>query len=291
MERLGAPGARLPELVLSDIQMPGIDGVELCRQLKANAQTAEIPVILFTGVDDDDTIDAAFIAGAADYLAKPPRRSELTARLRSALTLKAALDRRREREQDLVRIAGKLEAANEKLRQLSMIDGLTGIANRRMFDETLDREWKRCQRADQWIGLLMADIDDFKAYNDNCGHLQGDLCLKAVAAAIEYALKRPSDFAARYGGEEMVVLLPETDKEGALQVAQSVQASIAALNLSHPASRVSDKITVSIGVAAFRPDSELVSTHLINAADGALYAAKAEGRDRICVADTSETSI
>lgn len=167
------------------------------------------------------------------------------------------------------------------LQRLSALDSLTEIANRRHFDAMLQREWQRALRNDTSSALLLIDIDYFKPYNDNNGHQAGDQCLKAVARTIAEAIRRPGDLAARYGGEEFVVLLPETDTAGALRVAQRIKAAVAGLALPHPASEVSDRVTLSIGVCAAHAHIGMDGGILVAAADAALYRAKRLGRDRI----------
>ncbi len=176
-----------------------------------------------------------------------------------------------------------LEEANRKLQHLANIDGLTQIANRRSFDETLEQEWKRCFREQQPIALILCDVDYFKAYNDYYGHLQGDECLIQVAQAISQVIKRPADLVARYGGEEFVVILPNTDGSGARQVAQLIQDQIRQLQSPHVKSDVSSYITLSLGISSIIPSGMTSPDHLVNAADSALYQAKQQGRDQIVV--------
>ena len=174
-----------------------------------------------------------------------------------------------------------LAAANAALERLSAIDALTGIANRRRLDEALDAAVRNAARESEAIGAAMIDIDHFKAFNDLYGHPAGDACLKAVARAIESSLERAADLAARYGGEEFLVLMPNTDLEGAAVVAERLRRSVEALALPHGESKVSDHVTVSVGYAAFVPEPGSRPGELVDAADRALYAAKEHGRDRI----------
>lgn len=188
----------------------------------------------------------------------------------------------RQRTEALTEANTALTALNARLDELSHRDGLLGIANRRRFDARLLEEWRRSARGQTPLSLLMIDVDHFKLYNDRYGHPAGDRCLQAVArAAAASTAKRPADLLARYGGEELVVLLPETPAPGALQVARGIQAAIAALHLPHADSPVAPEVTVSIGAATLqaRPGSEAVA--LLAAADGALYSAKTTGRNRV----------
>jgi len=173
-----------------------------------------------------------------------------------------------------------LQLANQELARLSRTDGLTGLANRRRFDEVLDAEWKRQRREGLPLSLLMADIDHFKKYNDSCGHQAGDRCLAAVAGAIQRAVKRPADLAARYGGEEFVVVLPGTPAEGARHVGEVIRAEVESLALAHPSSPVADHVTLSIGVATLVPGAG-GEEELTRLADQALYRAKELGRNRV----------
>lgn len=180
-----------------------------------------------------------------------------------------------------VRDITKQKNLEEKLRQLSALDGLTELANRRFFDEFLEREWQRAKRSKMPISLLMADIDFFKAYNDTYGHLAGDDCLKRVALVIKNRLKRPGDLAARYGGEEFAGILTETDAVGALRVAEDIRRGIEDLQINHSASPISNNITISIGVATVSATANNSPTFLIDSSDKALYMAKQKGRNRV----------
>ena len=174
-----------------------------------------------------------------------------------------------------------LQKANKELERLAAVDGLTQIANRRRFDEYLNREWKREKRDKKWLSLILCDIDVFKLYNDHYGHLSGDDCLKAVAQSIETNVKRPADLVARYGGEEFAVILPDTDAEGALHVAETIREGVKNLNISHEKSSVCSYVTLSLGVSSVVPNSESLPEVLVKSADDALYEAKKNGRDRV----------
>lgn len=180
-----------------------------------------------------------------------------------------------------------LERANAELAQLSRTDGLLGIANRMYFDERLAVEWRGARRERTSLALLMLDVDHFKLYNDAYGHPAGDQCLKLVADAASSALRRSADLLARYGGEELVVILPNTGLEGARTVAANILANLAAKNIPHEESPVSDRVTLSIGVAALTPSPQTDESVLVAAADRALYLAKESGRDRVCAEEVS----
>jgi diguanylate cyclase (GGDEF)-like protein len=261
------------DLILMDVQLPDTDGIAATLTIKAHNEFEDIPVIMVTAHDDEDTFDRAFAAGASDFISKPVGKVELRARIRSALQLRRELLRGKDRERELERLARKLE-------RMSNQDGLTGIANRRCFDDTLVTEWVRNGREDNPIGLLMIDIDHFKHYNDALGHVDGDACLITVAEAIKAAVHRPGDMVARYGGEEFVVILPNTDYKGAKAVAENIHANIAESSIHHPDSSVSCSVTVSIGVTAGIPTCHNSPEHLVQSADRALYQAKQAGRNR-----------
>jgi len=271
------------DLVLLDINLPGQDGIEGCRELKRSEQFRDVPVIIVSGLEQLENLESAFAAGAMDYLTKPPNRLELKVRVSSALKLKVEMDRRKARERELMDMTLRLEEANRELRRLSARDGLTGLANRRAGDDFLTREWLRAARERKEFSVIMVDIDCFKAYNDSHGHLEGDDCLKKVASALQRGLHRPADLLVRYGGEEFMALLPDTGQEGALIVAIAMKEEVAALQLLHGSSTVSPRVTVSIGIASVTPGEDMPVEHLIDEADRALYRAKLEGRNRICV--------
>ena len=253
--------ADLPDLVLLDVLMPGMDGFEVCACLKADAATAEIPVIFITAKNDPEAEIAAFDAGGVDFITKPVNPVTARARIQTHLTLK--------RQKDL-------------LRAQAMVDGLTGIANRRFFDERLLAEWRHLQRHHRPLALLMIDIDHFKAYNDHYGHQAGDNCLRRVATTLNAAMLRAHDLAARHGGEEFVCMLPECDLAGAISKAEALRAAVAALEIPHAASSIGAQVSLSIGVAATIPSLQALPDTLLAAADAQLHQAKMAGRDRVC---------
>jgi len=250
-----------PDLILLDIMMPDVDGLAVCRRLKADSRTRDIPVLFLTALGGEADEMRALEAGGIDFILKPVSPPVLAARVRNQLELKHHQDR---------------------LRNLSLLDGLTGIANRRRFDQYLEQEWQRCSRSGHPLSLVMGDVDFFKAYNDGYGHARGDDCLRAVARVFGLALRRPADLAARYGGEEFVCVLPETDQEGARNVADQIQGQLAELALPHAYSTASPLVTVSIGVAtSTRPAQGRPWKVLVEEADLWMYQAKARGRNRI----------
>jgi diguanylate cyclase (GGDEF)-like protein len=248
---------QIPDLILLDVVMPGMDGYEVCKQLKSDSKTQDIPVIFITSMGHEEDESRGLDAGAIDYLTKPVRPSIVKARVRNHLELKRYRD---------------------SLKTLSTIDGLTGIPNRRLFDETLTREWRRARRSQTPLSLLMMDIDCFKAYNDHYGHVAGDDCLRRIAQGLSNSAQRPDDLVARYGGEEFVALLPETNLEGAVCLSEKVQRNINLLNIEHLWSKAGDRVTLSIGVATIIPTDRESPLDLIKSADELLYEAKQNGR-------------
>ncbi|GAB3416409.1 diguanylate cyclase [Massilia agilis] len=249
-----------PDLVLLELALPGIDGLETCRRLKANPATSTIPVIFVSSRAGTDDIVAGFEAGASDYVTKPARVAELCARLRAQLQSK--------------RSAWALECA-------AMADPLTLIPNRRQFDRFLEKEWQRALRSGAPLSLLMLDVDHFKLYNDTLGHAAGDACLQQVAGVLQRHAARATDLAARYGGEEFVLLFGETPAEAAARLAEAVRADVESLHISNPRSPTSNWVTVSIGVASVLPSRHASLCGLLLAADRRLYEAKRAGRNRV----------
>lgn len=201
--------------------------------------------------------------------------------------LEADLERREQIEAELREAMARAERLTNTLERLSSLDGLTGIANRRRFDQTLAREWSRAQRSRQPLALILCDLDYFKQYNDHYGHQAGDACLRQLAQLLERSLRRGGDLAARYGGEEFAILLPDTDVDQATAVAENIREALQQLGLPHESSLVAQVLTASFGVAALVPGKDNTPELLIEHADKALYAAKAAGRDRIQQAGTA----
>lgn len=272
------------DLILMDVVMPGMDGIEACRQVKSQEHLKDIPVVMITVRDDTEALQQAFAAGAADYIIKPVKEAELLSRVRSVMRLKREIDKRKAREAELFKMTGQLEMINKTLENLINTDNLTEVGNRRHFEQLLENEWQRAMRRSDSVSLLMIDIDEFKLYNDTYGHHKGDQALKQVAQALNEVIKRAGDFVVRYGGEEFAVVLPNTDVEGALAVAEHLKDEITALAIPHEQSRTADVLTVSIGVASGIPQQDVNKRSIVVAAESALYVAKSEGRNRVKVA-------
>jgi len=278
-------------VILQDLVMPEIDGLMLVRYFRVNTATAKIPIIVLSTKEDATFKSEAFKLGANDYLVKLPDKIELIARVRYHSQAYINQLERDEAFQALEKSRAQLAEANRRLQKLSSIDVLTGIANRRSFDETLKKEWNRTIRSEQPISLIMLDIDSFKLYNDHYGHQGGDDCLKKVAQGLASTLHRDTDFLARYGGEEFSVILPDTDLNGAVKVAEEMRQAIKALRIEHAKSKVCDTVSISIGVSAIVPQQGTEPEVLIAAADQALYKAKEDGRDRVQSAMAGADSI
>lgn len=250
-----------PDLVLLDAEMPEMSGYQVCEAIRADVALSEIPVIFVTGHGEVDAELRGLDAGAVDFITKPVNEALLLARVRTQLRIKSMAD---------------------ELRRMATTDGLTGLVNRRHFDELMQREWQRCARSGAPIALLMADVDHFKRYNDHYGHPAGDACLQSVAKALEAAARRPADRVGRLGGEEFAVLLPDTDLSGAQGVAEHAVQLVRDLMLPHVGSLTAEHVSISVGVAVCTPRNLTQSDapSLYRAADNALYRAKAGGRNR-----------
>lgn len=262
-----------PDIVLLDAIMPLLDGFTCCAELQTRPEALYTPVLMITGLEDEQSVSRAFEVGAADYITKPIHWPVLLHRVRRLL-------QQAQLQQQQALLLQQLESANQRLQHLVGLDGLTEVANRRRFDEYLHQEWQRLTRIQQPLSLILADIDHFKAYNDTYGHPAGDDCLRQVAQTMQRAVQRATDLVARYGGEEFGVILPHTSQEGARRVAANLQAQVQALQLPHRGSRVSAVVTLSLGVVTTTPHLCSTPAALLSAADEALYQAKRAGRNR-----------
>lgn len=273
-----------PTVILQDLVMPDIDGMMLLRFFRANPVTKNIPIIVMSSKEDPKVKSEAFELQASDYLVKIPDKIELIARVRAHTRSYLAQQQRDEAYRVLRDLQIELEKKNKELQRLSSLDGLTGIANRRRFDEYLEQEWMRAARGNKTLSLILTDIDHFKTYNDNYGHQGGDEVLRRVAQAIENGAHRPGDLVARYGGEEFAIILPDTEPGGAASVAEAIRQSVERLNIPHGFSTAADHVTLSLGVASIIPREGGLPATLIEAADEALYEAKHSGRNRYVAA-------
>jgi diguanylate cyclase (GGDEF)-like protein len=250
-----------PDLILLDVIMPKMDGHEVCRLLKADDLTRDIPVIFVTAKSSSEEEEEGLTVGAVDFITRSTSPNIIRARVKTHITLKQQSD---------------------QLRTMALIDGLTEVANRRQFDNVLANEWRRCIRAKKPLSLIIIDIDFFKRYNDTYGHQAGDACLQKVAKSLKNCVTRAYDLVARYGGEEFVCLMPETSLAGAENIMCILQNAVTSLKIPHTATDVlSDSqhiVTISLGLASIIPSPESNAEELILAADRMLYAAKQAGR-------------
>lgn len=276
-----------PDLILLDIVLPDIDGFEVARRIRQLERPGDwTPIIFLTALNKDEDLERGIAAGGDDYLYKPASEVVLGAKIR-------AMQRIIQMRQSLLVLTRKLDTANHELRRLTSLDGLTGIANRRHFDEVLEREWRRAMRQGTELSILMCDIDFFKQYNDAYGHLVGDEALRLTSQALTAVMDRGGDLIARYGGEEFAAVLPETSLGGALFVAERMKDAINQLDLAHSGSPFGH-LTASFGIASALPTHRgetraLPETNpltLVDAADRALYEAKNSGRNRVCRASS-----
>ncbi len=257
-----------PDLILLDILMPEMDGYEVCQKLKGMPQTKDIPVIYITSVSDAIDEAKGFRLGAVDYITKPFHPDVVKARVKAHL---------------------ELRRKSELLEKLAMRDALTDVYNRRRFDEVVGQEWDRAFRQKKTLALAMLDIDCFKPFNDNYGHAAGDACLRRVARCMDASLLRPMDFLARYGGEEFVVLLADTDYDGAMRVTRRMLDDVSALQINHQYSDASDTVTLSAGVCVVSPFLSGGSPlELVEHADKMLYESKHNGRNCVTGLDMVE---
>lgn len=288
-----------PDLILLDAMMPVMDGFTCCQVLhrltaekilinnhyhldvSGNDDSEDMllrdtrqllgsvistPILMITGLNDATSVNRAFEVGATDYITKPIHWAVLKQRVKRLL--------------QQVQLYHKLEEVHLRLQYLATVDGLTQLANRRLFEDFLQREWRLMHREQRFLSLIFCDLDFFKRYNDTYGHQAGDYCLQQVAKAIAKEAKRPTDLVARYGGEELVIILSNTDMEGAKKVTARIQANVWALEIEHQGSTVSEVVTLSLGVASLIPQDDMSPRDLIELADQALYEAKANGRNQ-----------
>ena len=262
-EALQKVGEFKPDLILLDIIMPGMDGFEVLKRLQADQSTRSIPVIIITGLPDENNEEKCFEYGAVDFITKPFRKAIVLARIKTQQ---------------------KIVEQMQLISLHSLRDPLTNMSNRRDFDIRIKEQWGHAKRNSFPLSFLMMDIDHFKTYNDTYGHQQGDETLKAVAEAIKSALKRDSDTAYRWGGEEFTALLIDTDLPGAMLVARRVRLNVQAASVRNLAGGAPLSVTISVGVATMIPDESNGIEQMIKLADSALYTAKETGRNRACFA-------
>ena len=272
-----------PTVILQDLVMPGVDGLTLVRQYRVHAVTRDIPVIVLSTKEDPTIKSSAFAAGANDYLVKLPDNIELIARIRYHSKSYLNQVQRDQAYRALHYSQQRLQEKNLELLRLSNQDGLTGLSNRRYFDEYIEAQWKLAIRGQNPFSLLMIDVDNFKQYNDTYGHLAGDEVLKSVAMVMRQRFMRPTDLPARFGGEEFAVILPATPLAPIQSLAESLRKGVEDQCILHRASDVGDYITISVGGASMIPKPVESFLQLIDRADEALYEAKELGKNRVVI--------
>jgi len=280
-----------PSIILQDMTMPGISGLDMIRYYRSYPKNREVPIIMLSNKDDSSLKGEAFVAGANDYLVKLPDKIELLARIRYHANVYLSRLQRDEAYRALRESQKRLVQTNLELQRLSNLDGLTGLSNRRYANEFLTSEWLRAIREQTPFSILMIDVDEFKRYNDQCGHLAGDEVLKQVADIIQTTVCRPADLAARFGGEEFTVILPATLAEGAQAIGEKIRQNVEELNIPHITTDGHSRVTVSIGGAAVFPKVGESFSSLIHLADQALYEAKRTGRNRVVIAPAHSSTI
>jgi diguanylate cyclase (GGDEF)-like protein len=272
------------DIILLDVQMPGMNGFEVAELMRANNKTKYIPIIFITAINkEEEYIFKGYELGAVDYLYKPISNEILRSKVKVFIKLNEQTKIIEEKTKALEEKIVQLELIEKKLNYLIRIDELTGVYNRRAFREIFDLEWARTIRSNGSFSALMIDIDNFKTFNDTYGHLKGDECLKDIAKIIEKTLRRVTDKVARLGGEEFIVLLPETDSKGAQLIAEEIRKNIEGLEIVNEGVDTSEFVTVSIGISSVIPTKFIEEKEFINHADKALYTAKKNGRNMVHV--------
>ena len=288
IEALEAIEKKSYDLILLDIMMPEMDGFEVCKRIKEDEMSKSTPVIFITAKTDFESVVKGYELGAVDYVTKPFNPAILRARVKNQLKMRTFEKNLEETVERLetevamrVLVEKELRERETELAKFARVDGLTQIANRFKFDEYLKFQWGIKKRDKEPLTVIMSDIDFFKQYNDIYGHQEGDDCLTQVAKALSDATNRPEDIACRYGGEEFSLILPNTPVEGALHIADLVQENLRKCKIPHSGSAVNEFVTLSLGVATIVPTNESSIEALIKEADGNLYAAKHNGRNRV----------
>jgi diguanylate cyclase (GGDEF)-like protein len=277
-------------VALIDVQMPEMDGFEVAEIMRSSERTCHIPIIFVTAISKEhEYVFKGYDSGAVDYLFKPIKEPKvILSKVKIFIELynqkqkiidQALMLEKKVHELEITR--QELQKVNSILEQISYFDKLTGLPNRHSLDDYFNTFLKNSVRNEANLSLMMIDIDCFKEFNDNYGHVQGDKCLAKIATTIKESLKRPLDFVARYGGEEFIVLLPETNREGTSKVAEEIKKNIESLKINHRFSKAANCVTVSIGIATLVPEKTDSASDIVTKADKALYQAKKEGRNRV----------
>ncbi len=280
-EAIAVVKAVRPTVILQDLVMPNVNGLELVRQYRADQSTSSIPIIVLSSKGEPAVKSDAFMAGANDYLVKLPDQIELIARIRYHSMAYVNQLQRDDAYRALRESQQQLMETNRELERLTNVDGLTGLSNRRYFNEYMEAEWKRAARSQSPLSILMIDVDHFKQYNDTYGHIAGDDVLRTLAHTLKQSCRRSTDLAARYGGEEFAVILPETPFAEVGRLGDKLRRAVEALCLPHSASSAGEYVTISVGGATAIAERAEPFFPLVDAADKALYDAKRAGRNRV----------
>jgi len=262
-----------PDLIMMDVEMPGINGFEATKQIREIKGEDWFPIIFLSTKIDDESYQKGILAGGDAYLEKPIKPLRLQLQIKAMERIYMMRQKLKSAQEDLL-------LANEKYRRLSLFDELTGLANRRNFDRTLEKEFKLAKREKKPLSVIISDIDFFKIYNDTYGHQAGDECLSAVAKALSNGVSRPADLACRYGGEEFTFILPSTDLKGARELAERIRESVSELQIDHAGSKVSPHVSLSLGVSTYNGQFSS-GEEITKQADAALYQAKESGRNKV----------
>jgi diguanylate cyclase (GGDEF)-like protein len=279
---------RVPDLILLDAKMPTMDGFTCCEELQKKLGTDCPPILIVTILDDEESVELAFEKGATEYITKPINWAVFRQRISRLLKTHWAFQELQRRYQEAEELSQQLVTANQKLKLLATVDGLTQVANRRMFDERLQEEWHRACRQQLPLSLILCDIDYFKRYNDHYGHQAGDACLVQVASILQQNCQRSEDLVARYGGEEFGIILSGSHLEEANCVAQRIRTQLQETAIPHAKNPNQSWITLSMGVASMIPQNNVQEADLVAQADRALYQAKIQGRNQAVTAAIGE---
>ncbi len=267
------------DLIISDMNMPEKSGLDIIKEVRG--QDHKVPIIILTGNNEISIAIDALKSGANDYILKDENIQDVI-----LISIDKVIENYRLKRQNIA-LLEDLEKKNIELNKMAFVDGLTGISNRRYFEDSLNREWEKAVKESIPLSVILIDIDFFKLYNDTYGHLQGDICLKLVAQTLNESTGI-SNILARYGGEEFVAVLPGQDSKGASIIANKMNSGIALLEIPHERSSVAKTVTVSLGVACCRPTGAMIPADLLKAADRELYKAKNNGRNQVQLADDAE---
>lgn len=261
------------DLIMMDVEMPDMNGFEATEKIRELLKEDWVPIIIITNNIDEDAYTEGILAGADAYVPKPIKPLHLQLQI-------MAMQRIYDTRQKLKAAQQQLLEANEKLLKISMIDELTSLENRRSFNQHLDTQFGLAKREKNPLSVIICDVDYFKIYNDSYGHAEGDDCLRRVADALASVPSRPTDMVCRYGGEEFTLILPNTDLQGGLLIAEKVRQAVLTADIPHKGSKIASQVTISLGLATYTGQFK-TGEDITKAADEALYRAKDQGRNRL----------